>query len=58
MNNRFTLIPEREINFGPMPTGAPRRIEKCIIENHGEAEFKYSIVKHQRDASPQKVNAR
>lgn len=54
--NRFVLMPEREVNFGPMPIGTSRRIEKFIIENHGEHDFKYIITKYQREASPQKLN--
>jgi hypothetical protein len=56
--NRFTLTPEKEVNFGPMPIGASRRVEKFLIENHGEHEFKFIITKYQRDTSPQKVNTK
>ncbi|CAF3461095.1 unnamed protein product, partial [Rotaria sp. Silwood2] len=52
----FVLMPEKEVNFGPMPMGTSRRIEKFIIENHGEHDFKYIISKYQREASPQKLN--
>ncbi|CAF3321831.1 unnamed protein product [Rotaria socialis] len=54
--SRFLLMPEREVNFGPMPMGTSRRIEKFIIENHGEHDFKYIIQKYQREVSPQKLN--
>ena len=53
---RFTITPEREVNFGPMPIGCPRRVEKFLIENHGEHDFKFIITKFQRDSSPQKLN--
>ena len=49
-------MPEKEVNFGPMPIGTARRIEKFIIENHGEHDFKYVISKYQREVSPQKLN--
>jgi hypothetical protein len=54
--NRFILMPEKEVNFGPMPIGISRRIEKFVIENHGEHDFKYVISKYQREISPQKLN--
>ncbi|CAF3973374.1 unnamed protein product, partial [Rotaria sp. Silwood1] len=54
--SKFVLMPEKEVNFGPMPMGTSRRIEKFIIENHGEHDFKYIISKYQREASPQKLN--
>lgn len=50
------MTPEREVNFGPMAIGAARRIEKFIIENQGEHDFKYNIAKLQREISPQKTN--
>ena len=49
-------MPEREVNFGPMPIGMSRRVEKFVIENHGEHDFKYVISKYQREVSPQKLN--
>lgn len=49
-------MPDREVNFGPMPIGTSRRIEKFIIENHGEHDFKYVISKYLREISPQKPN--
>lgn len=49
-------MPDREVNFGPMPIGTSRRIEKFIIDNHGEHDFKYVITKYQREISPQKPN--
>ena len=49
-------MPEREVNFSPMPIGTSRRIEKFLIENHGGYDFKYFIQNYQREASPQKIN--
>ncbi len=49
-------MPEREINFGPMPISTTRRMDKFVIENHGEHDFKYVITKYLREASPQKLN--
>lgn len=49
-------MPDREVNFGPMPIGTSRRIEKFIIDNLGEHDFKYVITKYQREISPQKPN--
>ena len=56
--NRFVLLPEKEVNFGPMPLGIARRLEKFIIENHGEHDFRYVISKYQREISPPKVNVK
>ena len=39
-----------------MPIGTSRRIEKFIVENHGEHDFKYVMTKYQREISPQKPN--
>ncbi len=41
-----------------MPMGSSRRVEKFLIENHGEHEFKYVLTKYQRDAIPQKMNTK
>ena len=56
--NRFTITPEKEVNFGPMPIGCSRRVEKFLIENHGEHDFKFIITRYQRDAVPQKLNTK
>ncbi|CAF0941486.1 unnamed protein product [Adineta steineri] len=56
--SKFVITPAKEVNFGPMPIGCPRRVEKFLIENQGEHDFKYIITKYQRDASPQKLNAK
>ena len=49
-------MPDREVNFGPMPIGTSRRTEKFLIDNCGEHDFKYIISKYQREISPQKPN--
>ena len=56
--SRFVLLPEREVNFGPMPMGAARRTEKFTIENRGEHDFKFIITKYQRDVAPPKLNVK
>lgn len=53
---RFVIMPDHEVNFGPMPIGTSRRLEKFIIQNLGEHDFKYVMSKYQREISPQKPN--
>jgi hypothetical protein len=44
-DKRFNIIPQSEINFGPLHVGSKRQ-EKIIIENKGEFDFKFTLAKN------------
>ncbi|CAF4490959.1 unnamed protein product, partial [Didymodactylos carnosus] len=53
--SKFSILPNQEVNFGPIPLGLTRRVEKFVIENRGEFDFKYILSKYTRESSTQKM---
>ena len=47
--NRFSIIPQSDINFGVMNINSKRQ-EKIIIENKGDFDFKFTISKFYRES--------